>query len=185
MIVFNYHRFFLAKIMYLSSAGTEKSAHSQQLRALPDGVLGVKRTLQYMRRFTNEAKILPGIRNLAHSIVARVPSKDWAAEVEAIQNWVRSNIRYTFDVAGVETLQRPDVTVDLGHGDCDDHAALVAALGESVGYPARFVAIGSGSDYEHVFAELFLPELGWLSVETTEPVPVGWEPSYKIRMVLE
>lgn len=170
--------------MYLSSVKPEKKEFYQQLRALPDGAVGVKRTLKYMRAFTNEAKIMPDVRALAHSIVERVPSKDWAAEVEAIQNWVRSNIRYTFDIAGIETLQRPDVTIVLGHGDCDDQATLVAALSEAVGYPARFVAIGSNDDYEHVYAEVFIPEVGWMTVETTEPVKVGWEPEHKIRMVV-
>lgn len=169
--------------MYLSS-GLGTKDYYQQLKALPDGDLGVKRTLQYMREFANEAKIMPEIMELARGIVGRVPPKDGLAEVSAIQSWVKNNIRYTFDIAGIETLQRPDVTIARGHGDCDDQAALVAALAEAVGYPARFVAIGGGKDYEHVYTEVWLPEFGWVSVETTENVPVGWEPFYSKRMVV-
>lgn len=170
--------------MYLSSTAEKPKSYPQQLKALPDGATGVKRTLQYMRKFANDAKVMPEIRALAHKIVENVSQKDAVGEVEAIQRWVKSNIRYTFDIAGIETLQRPDVTIDIGHGDCDDQSTLVAALGEAVGYQARFVAIGSGSEYEHVFCELYLPGFGWVSVETTEPVDIGWEPPHSIRMVV-
>ena len=170
--------------MYLSSTDPAPKSFYQELKALPDGDLGTKRTLEYMREFKEQAKLMPEIRSLAHRIVNNVPAKDWYGELEAIQNWVKTNVRYTFDIAGVETLQRPDVTISLGHGDCDDQSTLVASLAETIGLPSRFVAVG-GNEFEHVFAEVFLPGDGWVSVETTENVPIGWAPEFKRRMVVQ
>jgi transglutaminase-like putative cysteine protease len=42
--------------------------------------------------------------------------------------------------------------------DCDDAAILMAALGESIGIPARLVAVAffdPGADFSHVWTELF------------------------------
>jgi len=183
VIVFSYHRFFLGKIMYVrQNIGT--SGSSQQLKILPDGASGIKKTLEYMHDFANEAKTMPIVRELSIRILQKVKNKDWIAELTAIQEWVMQNVRYTLDVDGVETLQRPDVTLTLSSGDCDDHSALVGAMLQSVGYPVRFVAIGEADDYQHVYCEAMIPTGQWFSVETTERVPVGWEPDHLVRMVV-
>lgn len=167
------------------SLSTISAARPQTLKALPDGAAGVRRTLEYMRKFAIECRTAPAVRNLALMVSANVGGKEFLAEARAVQAWVRSNIRYVRDVNGVETLQSPLATLELGQGDCDDHATLVAALLESIGAQTRFVAVGmSPGQYEHVYCEVWVPFEGWLSVETTENVAVGWQPGdVRARMV--
>lgn len=120
-------------------------------------------------------KSLP-VRQTALSLVNGNRQKDWSAEVKALHAFVRDNIRYLRDIRGVETLQTPDKTLEFGQGDCDDKSTLLAALLESIGHPSRFVAIGFAPDtYQHVYAETKIGDK-WVSLETTEPVEMGWEP---------
>lgn len=156
---------------------------NQRLAALRAGSWGVKDTLWHMAKMAADGKVDPSIRQLAIKIVKSVPGKDWRGECEAVQRWVKHNVRYMRDIAGVETIQSPAITVKLGAGDCDDQSVLVGALLGSMGFDIRFVAIGQKYDeYNHVFAEALIPGEGWVTVETTEPVSVGWQPQYVSRM---
>lgn len=147
------------------------------LQQIPNGSPGTSATLSLMCKLTRQAKKNPTIRELAIRLTNHLPPKDWKAEVGAIRDFVRSNIRYTRDIRGVETLQAPIQTLRLRAGDCDDMAMLTAALLEAIHHPTRFTAIGfSPNHYAHVFPET---KIGphWFSVETTEPVPLGWRPN--------
>lgn len=154
------------------------AAHST-LAALPDGPAGVAVTLNTMVRLARQFSSNEVIRDLAEQIIQHVPPKDYRGEISAIQQWVKDNIRYTRDVWNVETLKDPIALLNSAQGDCDDQALLVAALAASVGFEPRFHAIGFRPyEFEHVFAEVRLggPN-SWVSVETTEPVPIGWIPA--------
>ena len=126
--------------------------------------------------------------DLAQSIVAGVPSKDYIGELVAIQTWVKNNVRYTRDPINLETLRTPQAMLEAAQGpqgDCDDQATLVAALAMAIGFPARFVAIGTMQPgaFDHVFTEVKLGTV-WVSVETTEPVDIGWQPpGVQARMI--
>lgn len=155
-----------------------QTAATQQyfLQGIPDGVEGTRETLRIMQQLVRQARISPVIRGLATDIVAEVPAKRSAAEVDALRVWIRSNIRYTADVNDVETLQPPAVLLQTQHGDCDDQSMLMAALAQSIGYPTRFAAVGFSPDhFDHVFTEVLLGTR-WVTAETTENVPLGWYP---------
>jgi len=125
------------------------------------------------------------VRNTAIEITRNCPSKDFRCEVEAVWNWVVENIRFVRDINGVETLQKPARTIDLGVGDCDDHVTLISSLLESIGHPTRFVAVGFyPGEFSHVFAETRIGER-WIPLETTVPgVDIGWyPPNVRSRMV--
>lgn len=149
--------------------------------ALPPGAEGTRQTMAAMARLTKEAARTVEIWTLARQIVARVPDKNkstssYVAEVGAIQQWVRANIRYTRDVAGVETLARPIDTLAIRQGDCDDQSMLVAALLLSIGHPCRFVAVGRTLDsLQHVFTDTRVGDK-WMAVETTENWQLGQRP---------
>lgn len=155
-----------------------------QYLTIRNGLNGTRDTLRIMSRAVSRGKKHPVIRELALNIIRNIPGKNYPAEVRAIHNWVQTNIRYTRDVKGVETIQFPWVTVDIGQGDCDDHAVLVASLLEAVGASTRFNAIGRQKGRcEHVLTETRLGK-GWVTVETTEPVNVGWiPPGVQTRLV--
>lgn len=147
------------------------------LQSIPEGPAGINITLRHMRKFVREGKVKPVIRELAFSLTNHLPPKDWVGEVRAIHEFVRDRIRYVKDITDVETVAWPEYTLQKGAGDCDDKVVLAASLLESIGHPTRLVAIGFHPGvYSHVYLETKIGPR-WISVETTEPVNVGWQPS--------
>ena len=126
-----------------------------------------------------------GIRQLAASLVRDLPQYDRLGEIKALHAFVRDHVRYTNDPRGVEMVQTPQATLEMGVGDCDDKSTLLAALLESIGRPARVVAIAlGGRDLSHVLVETHLTK-GWMPLETIKDVEAGWYPKgVTRRMVL-
>lgn len=159
---------------------------------IPLGVEGIETTMQLMRRLVRGDPALqsgkhdPGIRQIADGLVgeqgAQCPQGDYSCEVAALHAFVRDHIRYVGDIAEVETLQTPRRTLEQGSGDCDDKSTLLATLLETIGHKTRFVAgaYHQPGFYEHVWVETRIGR-GWYPLETTRPVPPGWNP--RARMV--
>lgn len=149
----------------------------QFLGELPPGESGTAATLQLMRRMVNRYKRSSAIREAALSLIAGLRPKDWRGEINAVFVFVRDHIRYTRDIRGLETLQVPEVTLDLSAGDCDDKSTLLATMLESIGHPTRFVAVGykSPGNYSHVYVETRLGPR-WLTLDATMPHELGWSP---------
>jgi len=168
------------------SVGLGDTAPPSQLLTIRSGDGGVTDTLRLMAQLARQFKTDPLVRQTGMRIVQPCPGKDDLCEVSAIQNWVRSNIRYTSDVLDVETLHTPLYTLQERAGDCDDQATLTAALLMTVGIPAAYCAVGvNGGSYSHVMAFAGVRNQGrWVSVETTldrdpftgEPIGPGWFP---------
>lgn len=151
---------------------------------VPSGNGGIRATLGAMVRLTREGRKDPGVRQLAASLVRNLPQYDRLGEVAALHAFVRDAIRYTNDPNQVELLQTPRCTLETGVGDCDDKSTLLGSLLESVGRPARYVAIGMGGrPLSHVLVETRVGK-GWLPLETIQPVGMGWyPPNVTSRMV--
>lgn len=167
--------------------------HLEQIRPsvladLPPGEEGTATTLRLMRRFIHDYKKASQVRETALTLISGVRQKDWVGEVRAIFNWVRDHIRYTRDINGVETLQTPLATMELGAGDCDDKTTLLAALLESIGHPTRLVAAGYQAPrrYSHVYLETRLGAR-WVPLDATLlDKPMGSIPAAPVlaRMVV-
>lgn len=143
----------------------------------------------WMRQLVRTYRATHYVRDLARRILAesRCPARDKTCHALAIARWVQDRIAYVNE--GDETFQTPPRTVDLGYGDCDDHAILVATLIESIGISAEIVAmtLGSGT-FKHVFARAVIPPpaLGGVAagdgkplripLDTTLPAPLGTNP---------
>jgi len=130
----------------------------------------------------------PYIRKLAGEILSRknpdgswvVPERDWKAEVIAIFNYTRSNVRYTRDIEQVELYQRPARSLEIGIGDCDDLTILLASLLQAVGYPVKLRVIGMKGQrmYSHIYLLVGLPPHApahWMALDPSRPEPPGWE----------
>ncbi len=155
-----------------------------ELHGIRPGAAGTRDTLKIMRRLVRDWRVHPRLRQLAKRIVQTCPSKDARCEVRQIHAYVSNHIRYVRDVAGVETVATPELTLRDKSGDCDDQAVLVGALLNAIGRPVRFIAIGSEpGKFSHVYAETPIgPD--WIAVETTmKGWPVGRKPRALIRMV--
>lgn len=175
----------LTRSMVLGETSQQAESPPDYLIPVREGVGGIADTLATMVAWTKQFRQNLTIRNLAEQIIAAVPAKNYWSEVEAIQNWVRDNIRYTQDVYNVETMKTPLALLESRMGDCDDMATLTGSLLQSVGHPVRYVAVGQGGaeDYSHVYLETKIGAR-WVGVETTEPMPLGWVPEQQYpRMV--
>jgi transglutaminase-like putative cysteine protease len=147
-----------------------------RLAGLPGGAAGTRETLRLMAVIAKRYSRIPCIIILARQITAGVPNKDFAGEAAAVQQWVQQNIRYTRDVAGLETITLPTYTLQMRCGDCDDHSVLVAALLTSIGHRCRVLAVGPSRDnLQHVFTETWIGQ-HWVAIETTEPWGLGDRP---------
>ncbi len=153
------------------------------LGLIPPGVEGIRATLRIMSALVKHGKLLQPIRAKALDLSAQVDDRDYAGQVEVIHAYVRDNMRYVSDPCDVETVHTAEALDRLMAGDCDDHAIYICSLLESIGHPTQFKAIGfAPNSYEHVYARTKIGERWW-AIETTEPVPMGWEPA-GIRAVM-
>jgi hypothetical protein len=119
------------------------------------------------------------------SLVSQLHQKDYLGEINACRDYVKNNVRYVRDVAGIETLQTPLKTLEFGQGDCDDKSTLLAAMLESIGHKCRFKAVGQSKDYYcHVYPETFYNG-EWVALETTEPVALGWKPPGMVASMVD
>lgn len=146
------------------------------LSGIPNGTAGSIATMRAMRHLVRDAVRDPQqqIRETALRILRGVNS--FSDQARALQQWVQSHIEYRRDPPDVELVQTPQVTLQLRAGDCDDHAALIAALLQSTGHPTQFIAVGlNGAPLSHVLTQTLIGT-SWVAVETIEPKPLGWMP---------
>lgn len=156
------------------------------LADIPSGEAGTDATVQRIGELVNEALQRPDLRLLALQILDRagVPNKNTKAAARALFDYVRRRIRYVPDPIDVETVQAPEVTLNLRAGDCDDHTALVAALAASIGIPARYRVVGNRPDrFVHIWPELNIGG-AWTPADTTQArsfgMRVGQFPAEKV-----
>jgi transglutaminase-like putative cysteine protease len=114
------------------------------------------------------------VRNKAVQLTSGLLQKDYAGEACACLAYCRDGIRYVRDIFDVETLHAATTVMDIGAGDCDDKAILLAALLLSIGHPGvRFIALSlEPGQFCHVWVQDYV-EGGWLDLEPTEAIPCG------------
>lgn len=158
------------------------------LQEIPSGDAGTRATLRAMRAYAKAGSKSITVREQALECIRPVPGhKNWAGQVHALHAFVQGRIQYVRDIANVETLQTPEMTLNYGQGDCDDQATLLAALLLSVSHPVRFVAIATqpGGPFAHVYCETRIGPK-WIPLETTEKWPAGkGPPVFFRRMVMD
>lgn len=123
------------------------------------------------------------VREAAISTVrgAGVRSHDLVGQLRALYQFVRDRIYFVRDIHGVETLQSPRYTLQVGAGDCDDRATLLVSLARSIGIPAdlRFKVIGADrrhpSRFSHVYVSARLGRNTYAMDPTYHDNPFGWE----------
>ena len=101
-----------------------------------------------------------GIRGLAREIVGQ--EEDGAEVARRLMEWVYKNLEKRPTVSLPSALE----VLDGRAGDCNEHAALMAALARAAGLPARIVVgvvyMGSGFFY-HAWNEVWLGR--WISID--------------------
>jgi len=127
-----------------------------------------------MRRLAGLALRDPLTVETAAIIVGR--SGEPGEMASRIREFLQDCVRFIPDPVGEELIRSPRFMLERiqaqgwAGGDCDDVATLGAALGMSVGLPARFVLLGfsPSEPYSHVFAEI-ANGCCWTDLDTTAP----------------
>lgn len=143
--------------------------------------------IKHLRDCVDKGKRDPRVYAFARDAVSRrcgdtwcIPEKDNVGEAKAIFDAIRRRVRYTSDIHGVDTYQKPHNTLRLASGDCDDLSVLACSALLSVGIPCRFKVIRTkgGSDWNHIYAQAGFPRANptrWISMDASVPVQFGWE----------
>ncbi len=111
----------------------------------------------------------PEITALANEITTGLTGH--RAQAEAIDHWVKRNIRYVALEAGLDSMvpHRASAILRMRYGDCKDHAVLMASLLAVKGIASELVLIRVGNSYalpeppypgafNHMM--IYLPEFG-------------------------
>jgi transglutaminase-like putative cysteine protease len=151
------------------------------LAGLPGGKAGTVATLKHMKEYVRQALRNPSqkIREQALAIFRAegLPPRKYNLEMAALHAFVRDAIRYVKDPVGLELVQAPERTLEIGQGDCDDKSTLLAALLMATGHPCRFTAIGfKDRPFSHVLVEA-RSGVKWVPMETIIQKPMGWFPT--------
>ena len=149
---------------------------------IPRGSPGTAATIAWMAKLALEGAHDPDLAYLARRQASNLRGHDHAAEAERMLQWVKRDVRYTWDPRGLEWVQTPRMTMfSFGTGDCDDQAALLASLWLSLGLPARFITYAADprrpADWSHVAAQVELGHERWLTGDATQAESyLGWDP---------
>jgi transglutaminase-like putative cysteine protease len=100
------------------------------------------RRIAFMRAFVEDTSRDPAIARKTTEILktAGVDPKDHKAAWAALLKWVQKNVYYVNERD--ERLQSPQYTLTEKHGDCDDCAIVLAALGDSIRLPWAYTISG-------------------------------------------
>lgn len=109
----------------------------------------------------------------------RMSARD-VAYARSIFGGIRKDVRYTSDIAGVDTYQKPSHTLALAAADCDDFSTLTCSALGSIGIPCRFKVIRTkgAKDWNHIYAQAGFPRARptrWISMDSSVNMPFGWE----------
>jgi hypothetical protein len=156
--------------------------------------------LMELARLVEKATVDPAIRRAANQIVGNCPARDDMCELNAIYEAVKygcsavpglkKGVRYVSDARYADQFYAPQRLLQecangACAGDCDDHAALVAALAACIGFRVGLRAYGpkNSKGYSHVYAVAYAPkrkspdQQQTIGLDTTVPyAKVGWQP---------
>lgn len=132
-----------------------------------DPARNTESTLVIMRFLSYRGRYDPFVKKATLEAIENVRGSDKLGEIQAIDAWLKNNIRFTKDVLGMETLQSAKKTLEIRRGDCDDVAILAGSMLMSIGFPTRFVTIGVKKP-SHVWTEAKVADK-WIVVDPTRP----------------
>jgi transglutaminase-like putative cysteine protease len=103
----------------------------------------------------------PRVRQATLQLLGSRINNDLDAHARTVARWVMSRMVYLPDPDGGEFIQTPLVLLQtiaekgVAYGDCDDHVVLLGAMLNSIGIPARAVAVKLGGTewFDHVVIE--------------------------------
>ena len=139
----------------------------------------------YWRHMQGKDAVTSEVQALAEDITKGIG--DRRAQVEAIDRWVKRNIRYVMVYlgAGGFTPNPASTVLKNRYGDCKDHAAVMSALLKAKNISSEQVLIAMGNSYrlspvpmpEFNHVMLYVPELGIYTDPTASTAALGVLPT--------
>lgn len=165
--------------MSQAQARSQNPLGLQPVVSLPlnDGDRGTAETIARIRKLVHQGMTDQFINRTAIGIVraAGIQQFDFVGEIKAIYEWVKQNIRFTKDIAGVETLRTAREILLVRAGDCDDiNSILLSSLLGTIGHDVRLVTISSDPDAPRVFSHIYIEvEMGgqWVPLDSARRDP--------------
>ena len=118
------------------SSDNRKPAGKLPIRHVPNSDTVVAATLRTMVRLARRYKRDPAIVQLARELVSNVKQPGCLGDIKALHAFVRDDIRFTSESAGIDVVRAPTVVLEMRAGDCIDKPALLATLLQAIGKPA-------------------------------------------------
>jgi hypothetical protein len=156
---------------------------------LSDGWAGTDQTVAKASELVRDSLSDPVVRTTAENIIRHLPERDKSAEIKAISQFVRKNIRYTNE--GIETIKTPRLLLDeirtygRAVGDCDDHVILWLALHKVIGQKVRIKVVSQRKNKvaSHIFGQVYNPDTEqWISDDTIKKNRnIGWSVPFDKR----
>lgn len=155
-----------------------------------------REALRQLAELTQRSVIHPLVRDTAIRLTADCEARDDSCELEAIFNAVKhgdqrsialkNGLRYVADPRWADHFTAPSRILKqcvrgACAGDCDEHAALIAALAAALGFKVGLRAWGpTPDDFVHVYAVAAVSKRAPEEVvgldSTVAESYVGWEP---------
>lgn len=166
-----------------------------------DTDVDARTTLGRMATMAVRAMSDPSVVHAANQVVAIANSRDYAAQIGAISNFMQHRFRFVGNPIGTQTIRPPGFTGDprrpgmledidvrgFTQGACDDAAVLIATLGMANALEARFRAVAfchrsletvvcdSTEPFSHVIADLY-DGTDWVPLDVTKPYDLDRAP---------
>ena len=133
----------------------------------------------------------PFIRTTTVSVGSPWANDDQEGMLSRITRFVRDRVIYVEDPVGFEWVTAPDVMLaDImqkgrAHGDCDDHALLLATMLQTIGIRAKFEAVKllpNDAEFNHVIVSANLRG-EWIDLDST--IKSIAQPHYQDKLIVE
>lgn len=145
---------------------------------LLSGDPGIKQTIELMKRLVDAGVKDPYINRRTIEILEaqQVPQYDDAAAAYALWGYAYHQVRFVNDPVGPfgakEAPRPPRVTMEVGAGDCDCKAVLLATMLGTIGIESRFVTVASDpaapDSFSHIYPEALI-DGAWVPLDAARP----------------
>ena len=139
----------------------------------------MKTTIRLIGRAIRDGSHFGPIRFRAARLASKAKPKDYLGQAQAVFDDFLKRWRYVKDPVDRELVAvAPQQIYDfimggdqgIGTGDCDDATVAIGAQMASIGFPVRVVTTapphyGPGWAMTHVFPQIKIPKLGWVTVD--------------------
>jgi hypothetical protein len=144
-----------------------------QMRVREFNPKGIEGRIDLLRGLMHKSVRDPMMRYLGLQITHGCPWRDDRCELEAIWHFMHRNIRYTGDIAGLDTFQSARRTLQFRGGDCDDGMTLIGALASANGFYVKgriTTNPGAPRQWAHIYPLVGVPKVNpkrWFPLDWT------------------